>query len=140
MSKDYVKASLQLIEKSSKAFIGSIDDDGYPNIKVMNSPREHAGMKQFYFSTNTSSLRVSQFLKNPRASLYFYDGRFFRGLMLKGIVAILQDENTRQRIWREGDTLYYKFGVTDPDYCVLRFTSECGRFYENFHSTNFTIE
>lgn len=140
MSRDVLKIATRLVEKSSKAIIGSIDDEGYPNIKAMLSPREHKGIKEFYFSTNTSSLRVSQFLKNPKASVYFYDGRFFRGLMLKGKMEVLHDKEVKERIWREGDTLYYKQGVTDPDYCVLRFVSESGRLYENFTSTNFVVE
>ncbi len=37
-----------------------------------------------------------------------------------------------------GDTMYYKKGVTDPDYCVLKFTAIKGRYYcdlkiESFH-------
>lgn len=40
---------------------------------------------------------------------------------------------------REGDTMYYREGVTDPDYCVLRFTAEKGRYYSNFNSEDFNI-
>jgi hypothetical protein len=29
--------------------------------------------------------------------------------------------------------------VTDPDYCVLKFTAENGRYYSNFKSENFAI-
>ena len=35
-------------------------------------------------------------------------------------------------LWQEGDTMYYKEGVTDPDYCVLKFTAVKGRYYSNF--------
>ncbi|MDO5602670.1 MAG: pyridoxamine 5'-phosphate oxidase, partial [Oscillospiraceae bacterium] len=41
---------------------------------------------------------------------------------------------------KEDDNMYYPKGVTDPDYCVLRFTAEQGRFYSNFSSENFDIE
>jgi len=140
MSKDVLKTAFGLVEKSSKAIIGSVDDEGYPNIKAMLSPRERKGVKEFYFSTNTSSLRVTQFLKNPKASVYFFDGRFFRGVMFRGKMEVLHDKEIKELIWREGDTMYYKLGVTDPDYCVLRFTSESGRLYESFSSRNFTVE
>ena len=43
-------------------------------------------------------------------------------------------------IWQEGDTMYYPEGVTDPDYCVLRFTAERGRYYSNFKTEDFEIE
>ena len=28
---------------------------------------------------------------------------------------------------------------TDPDYCVLRFTADAGRFYQNFGSEDFAV-
>jgi len=139
MARDYTIAALGLVEKSAKSFIGSVDDEGYPNVKVMLSPREHKGIKEFYFSTNTSSLRTRQYLKNPKACVYFFDGRFFRAVMFKGKMEVLFDQEVKERIWRDGDNLYYKLGVTDPDYCVLHFISESGRFYENFSSTDFKV-
>ena len=139
MTRDTVKTALRIIEKSSKAIIGSVDDEGYPNIKAMLSPRERKGVKEFFFSTNTSSRRVPQFLKNPKASVYFYDARFFRGVMLRGKMEVFHENKIKELIWRDGDTRYYKLGVTDPDYCVLRFTSENGRLYENFKSTDFVV-
>ena len=32
-------------------------------------------------------------------------------------------------IWRKGDTQYYPGGVTDPNYCVLKFTAIDGRLF-----------
>jgi general stress protein 26 len=140
MVRDYIKSATTLVEKSTKSFIGSVDADGYPNIKVMLRPREHIGIKEFYFTTNTHSMRVIQYQKNPRACIYFFDGRFFRTVMLKGKMEVLQDRAAKDRIWREGDEQYYTLGKTDPDYCVLHFTSETGRFYENYGSADFKIE
>ena len=140
MSKDYPRLAASLIKRSSKVLIGSVDEDGFPNIKVMLAPRETNGIKEFYLTTNTSSLRVSQFLKNPKAGLYVYDGRFFKGLMLKGKMEVITDQKVKDRIWRDGDEMYYPLGVTDPDYCVLKFVSQNGRYYENFSSANFMVE
>lgn len=42
-------------------------------------------------------------------------------------------------IWRKGDTLFYKKGVTDPDYFVLRFTAESGRYYCDLKTVSFEI-
>jgi general stress protein 26 len=127
------------VEKSTRSFIGSVDDGGYPNMKVMLSPREHIGVKEFYFTTNTHSMRVKQYQKNPKACIYFFDARFFRAVMFKGKMEVIQDQATKDRIWRDGDDRYYSLGVTDPDYCVLHFTSESGRFYENFGTEDFTV-
>jgi general stress protein 26 len=51
----------------------------------------------------------------------------------------LTDAESKEMIWRDGDDVYYPGGVTDPDYCVLRFTAELGRYYANFKSEDFTI-
>ena len=60
--------------------------------------------------------------------------------MLKGTMEVLEDHASKEMIWREGDTIYYPLGVTDPDYCVLKFTAYSGRYYSNFKSENFLIE
>lgn len=128
-----------LIDKQTVSFISSVDEDGFPNTKAMLAPRKREGIRTIYFSTNTSSMRVGQFRKNPKACLYFCDRRFFRGVMLIGTMEVLEDPKHKEMIWEEGDTMYYPLGVTDPDYCVLRFTAVKGRFYSNFKSEDFEV-
>lgn len=129
------------VEKQKTAFVASVDEDGFPNIKAMFTPRKVEG-DSFYFTTNTSSLRAAQFMKNPKASIYFYNrGRFrYEGVMLTGTMEVLQDAQIKEEIWRTGDTMYYKEGVTDPDYCVLKFTAEKGRHYCSFRTEDFTMD
>lgn len=128
-----------LIDKQGVAFISSVDEEGFPNTKAMLPPRIREGIKVFYFSTNTSSMRVQQYKSNPKACLYFCDKRFFRGVMLKGTVEVLEDKESKEMIWQEGDTMYYSKGVADPDYCVLRITIHSGRFYSQFKSEDFNV-
>lgn len=129
-----------LIDKAKVSFIGSVDEEGFPTQKAMLPPRKREGLTHIYFTTNTSSMRVSQYRKNPKACVYFYDQRFFRGVMLKGRMEVLEDSASKEMIWREGDTMYYPLGVTDPDYCVLKFTADNGRYYSNFKSENFDVK
>lgn len=60
--------------------------------------------------------------------------------MLKGTMEVMTDSWHKELIWKEGDTLYYKEGVSDPDYCVLKFTASNGRWYSGFKSENFNVE
>ena len=138
--RDKIKTVGNLIDKASVAFIASIDEDGFPNMKAMLVPRIRQDIKTFYFTTNTSSMRVRQYLKNDKASIYFYDKRFFRGVMLVGNMDVFTDKDSKELIWREGDEMYYPKGVTDEDYAVLRFTAFKGRYYRNFSSEDFNIE
>jgi general stress protein 26 len=59
--------------------------------------------------------------------------------MLKGTMEVLQDSRSKKMIWKDGDEMYYSKGVTDPDYCVLKFTAQSARFYSNFKSDNFEL-
>ena len=138
--RDAEKTIGNIIEKQTTAFISSVDADGFPNMKAMLAPRKREGIRTFYFTTNTSSGRVGQYRNNPKACIYFCDRRFFRGVMLKGTMEVLEDSESKEMIWQPGDTMYYPLGVTDPDYCVLKFTAQSGRYYSNFKSEDFVIE
>lgn len=131
----------EFIQKQKTAFLASVDEDGFPNVKAMFSPRKIEG-NCFYFSTNTSSMRAQQFMKNPKASIYFYQrGRFrYEGIMLIGTIEVMQDDTTKREIWQTGDRMYYRQGVTDPDYCVLKFTAEKGRHYCDLKTESFRME
>lgn len=139
MMRDPVQTIGKLIDKANMAIISYVDDQGFPISKAMLPPREREEIKVFWFTTNTSSNKVKFFKENPKASIYFVDKRFFRGVSLVGTVEVLETTEAKERIWREGDTMYYPEGVTDPDYCVLRFTAEKGRYYSNFNSEDFKI-
>ena len=138
--KDFEKTIGNMADKLKTVFVGSIDKEGFPNIKAMLQPRKREGIKTFFFTTNTSSMRVRQFIDNNKSCIYFCDNRFFRGAMLRGRMEILTDAINKKMIWREGDTEYYPEGVTDSDYCVLKFTAISGRFYSNFRSEDFEIK
>ncbi|MBO4927501.1 MAG: pyridoxamine 5'-phosphate oxidase family protein [Clostridiales bacterium] len=62
----------KFIRKQKVAFICSVDEAGFPNVKAMLKPRRMVGLQLFYFSTNTSSMRVKQYRDNPNACVYFY--------------------------------------------------------------------
>lgn len=129
------------ISKQKVAFICSVDGEGFPNVKAMLRPRKIDGVKSFYFSTNTSSMRVKQYLANPKASIYFYHKGLIKyvGVMLVGTMEILTDQESKNMIWKKGDKLFYKKGVTDPDYCVLKFTATKGRYYCDLKTESFDI-
>lgn len=116
--------------------ISSVDENGFPNTKAMLAPRKIEG-NDLYFSTNTSSMRVSQYNANEKACVYFYRrGRFsYTGVMLVGTMRVLTDQSVKDEIWRLGDTMFYKKGKTDPDYCVLMFTAQKCRFYKDLKTT-----
>lgn len=137
--KDIEKTIGNMLDKQSICYVSSIDCDGFPNTKAMLKPRKRNGIKEIYFSTNTSSLKVQNYKNNNKACVYLCDKRFYRGIMIKGYVEVLEDQESKDMIWQFGDTMYYKKGKTDPDYCVLKFTSISARYYSNFKSIDIEI-
>ena len=130
----------ELIDGAAVTVISSVDGEGFPNTKAMLPPRQRKGLKEFWLTTNTSSMRVEQYRKNSKACLYFFDAKKFWGIMLVGKMEILEDAETKKMIWRVGDRIYYHGGVTDPDYCVLHFVAEKGRYYRSFGSGDFEVD
>ena len=121
---------IAFISKQKTAFLASVDDAGFPIVRAMLAPRKIEG-NTLYFTTNTSSDKVKQFSENNKASVYFYKRGMvkYQGVCVTGIIEICTDQATKQLIWRPGDKMFYKQGVADPDYCVLKFKCLKAEYY-----------
>lgn len=129
---------LALREKRNIAYVGSVNEEGFPQIKAMMVP-EHKSTQVQYFSTNTSSKRVKQFMKNPNASVYYCDDVAFKGALFTGTISVCTDHDTKASIWREGDEKYYPQGIDDDDYCVLKFTATTVNYYHGLQNHTFPV-
>lgn len=85
---------------------------------------ENRRQRNLFF--NASSNKFKQYLENNKACIYFYKrGRFkYQGVSITGEMQVCTDQATKDEIWRFGDVLFYKQGVTDTDYRVLKFTGK----------------
>jgi len=140
MMKNPVETIGNLIDKQSVSFISSVDENGYPNTKAMLPPCKREGIKIFYWHTNSPSMRIKQYRENSKACIYFYDKRFFRGVMLKGTMEVIEDKKIKKEIWKDEFSMYYKGGMYEGDFIIIRFTAKTGRYYSNFSSEDFKIE
>ncbi len=123
----------KFISEQKTAFIASVNAQGFPVVRAMLAPRKIDG-NDIYFSTNTSSNKVKQYLENNKGCVYFYKrGKFkYQGVSIMGETEVCTDQATKEMIWRFGDKLFYKQGVTDPDYCVLKFKCISAEYYCDF--------
>ncbi len=123
----------KFISEQKTAFIASVNAQGFPVVSAMLAPRKIDG-NDIYFSTNTSSNKVKQYLENNKGCVYFYKrGKFkYQGVSIMGETEVCTDQATKEMIWRFGDKLFYKQGVTDPDYCVLKFKCISAEYYCDF--------
>jgi general stress protein 26 len=124
--------------KKKMAFVGS-ESDGNPYIKAMIVSRRE-GNNIFYFDSNNGSTRVAQWKENPNACIYFYGKLIYRGVMLSGTMEIINDMELKKKHWKWPMKFIYKNGgVTDPDYCILKFTAANGRYYSMYKSEDFSL-
>ncbi|TCL61199.1 general stress protein 26 [Kineothrix alysoides] len=141
MEKEIKSEICKLRNNACVAYIGSVNDDGFPQIKGM-LVLEHSSIKTHYFSTNTSSKRAKQFLNNPKASVYYCDDTMneYKGALFTGTMEVCTDHDTKAFLWRDGFEIYYPKGIDDEDYCVFKFTAEAVNYYHGLNNTTLSIE
>lgn len=117
-----IAQALAMLESSRFLLVGTIAEDGFPNIKAMNY-RKHEGLKTIWLRTRPLTRHVQQMKRDNRVCIYCLDGAGGRGLMLVGTVEILQDVASKQVLWDKDKDKYFPRGIEDPEYTVLRFTA-----------------
>lgn len=138
--KEIIREVKKLREEAEFAYVASVDGEGYPQIKAMFAVHEKGDIREHYFSTNTSSMRVSQFKAQPKASVYLCDTKNFKGALFTGTMEILTDHDIKAALWQEGNEIYYPKGIDDEDYCVLKFTAEKVNYYHGLQNVTLSIE
>jgi general stress protein 26 len=130
---------VELVKQAKTVYVSSVDENGYPNIKAMMTCR-YDGLKTHYFSSNTSTKRVEQFKKNPKACIYYCNEDNFQGLMLMGSMEVCRDRHYREMLWQDGCEIYYPKGIDDEDYSVLKFTAVTGNYYHGLQNETFDVD
>ena len=132
----------RLYKKVNTFMLSCVGSDGYPLTKAVVPGKYRETLDELYFCTNTSSKFVAEISKNPKSSVYFYNRKivWFQGCLLKGDMEIVTDIGVKEKYWQNiFKNAYPEKSFTDPDFCVLRFTSIAGRFYANFTLADFEI-
>lgn len=128
---------ISIIKNSKAAYLATVNSEGKPEIRaLLNLPNSKKYKKLdgialqqegetlvMYFTTNTSSKKVSRIRNNPNVALYFCEPDVFRGICVSGTMEEVTDTSLKESLWQRGWTIYYPQGKTDPDYTILKFTS-----------------
>jgi general stress protein 26 len=98
-----------------------IDLEGYPTTSVI-TPSKADGIKTVYFCTQHTGDKPGRLAKCKRASVCFGSGEY--GISLVGEIEILTGAAAKKDAWYEALEGHFPKGCTDPDYCVLKFTTK----------------
>ena len=131
-----------MYKKVGTFIITCVGADGYPLTKAVVSGKYRNSIKEIFFCTNTSSKFAQEISNNPKSSVYFFSKIFFswKGCMLKGNMEIVSDMEIKKKYWQNlFKDAYPEKSYTDPDFCVLKFSTISGRFYSNFTIEDFVV-
>lgn len=141
--------AITLMSEAKAAVLTTIDEQGWPSTRAMLNLRNmetypdlapvfdsHQNDLLVYFTTNTSSGKVSQIKNNEKASVYYCDPLTWRGLMLGGVISVVSDPAIKEKIWQKDWTMYYPGGVFDPDYSILCLVPRVAKYYEYLDSVS----
>ena len=144
---DGLERALNLMAEVPVAILTTLDSDGWPSTRAMLNLRNvtrypdlvqafasHQHDCMIYFTTNTSSEKVSQIAQNGKASVYYCSPSEWRGLMLGGVISVVSDMVLKERFWQKDWTMYYPGGLQDPDYSILCLTPHIAKYYEYLDS------
>jgi len=144
------KLGRDLIGISEVAYVTTLDHEGFPQSRAMFNLRNHKLFPDLadcfsdglglYFTTNTSSSKVSHLQDNNQASVYFCQPGDWRGFNLSGIMTASDDPELKKSLWQESWTMYYPGGYNDPDYSVLIFKPRNAAYYHQLDYLKWTVE
>jgi general stress protein 26 len=131
----------KLYKKVNTFILACIGTDGFPLAKAVVPGKYRDTINEIYFCTNTSSKFVSEINNNQKTSVYFYSRKLiWKGCMLKGKMEIVSDKTVKEKYWQKKfKNAYKEKSYTDPDFCVLRFVPQAGRFYSSYKPEDFEI-
>ncbi len=146
------KINIELMENSKAVYLTTIDNKGFPCIRALLNLRnkeqypslvelfgKHDDDFLIYFTTNTSSNKITQIRANPKVSAYYCIPDNFHGMMVSGNIEIVLDLEIKKMLWQDGWESYYPEGPDDPDNTVLRLRPNFARGWYNSAKFEFKL-
>ena len=137
MNSNIVEKANQIIKTCKTAYIGLIDENGFPFVSTI-APVNTKNIFKAYFATGTRSNKYKCLQKNNQAGICYHEGG--NNISLIGGIEILIDQETKNRFWLDSFAEFFPLGADDPSYCVLEFTAKRAILWIENESAAFTID
>lgn len=128
-TKELEDKACELIKKCDVATLTSINEKGYPRTCVMSIAKAE-GFSDIYFVTSKRSEingKATHFEKSSKASVcYFLGGD---SVTLIGDVKFIEDRATMENVWNETDRRFFKKGIDDPKFRLMKFHTTEATFW-----------
>lgn len=111
----------RLLEQCQVLTLASVNEQGYPRICTMLKAMA-PDFRTIYFVTSKRSAKdgkAAHFERNPKASVCYQLGT--DSVTLLGVVEFVTDRTLQEQVWKETDRRFFRRGVEDPKFRLLRF-------------------
>ena len=124
MNTKLLEEANRMIRTCESAAFGVIDENGYPSVSAISlcSPES---VSELYFTTTLDSNKAKRLEKSNKASICCFDND--NNITLVGEVEMITDQETKSKHWQDWvarEIHVYPGGETDPNYCMVKFTTK----------------
>jgi len=126
--------------KAKTVYLATNGSHGHPNLRAM-VPIMVEGVKAIWFATSAKSNKVLELQNDNHAVVYFDAPRMAGECRLWGFVEILDDMESRKKVWNDMIANHFPDGIESPDLRALRFDVTSGIYVnKNWEIFPFEIE
>ncbi|AOT68856.1 pyridoxamine 5'-phosphate oxidase family protein [Geosporobacter ferrireducens] len=121
MKNNIRKKAMDIVSNAETTVLSSIDEGGWPRAVTMSNIKAE-GLETIWFATGTTSAKVKHYKENNKASVCYSAGN--NGITLIGDMEIVDDMDVKKALWTDWFIAHFPGGVTDPEYCILKFVTK----------------
>jgi general stress protein 26 len=136
MNANIFEKTNQIIRNCDAVYLGVTDEEGYPSVSTV-SVLDPQDMFEMYFGTNMEGSKIRRLQKNSKASVCIHSGA--DNVTLVGDAVVLCDHAIKSKYWKNGFENHFPGGVTDPSYCIIKFTTRRVSLWVDNESKAFTV-
>jgi len=96
------------------------------------------GIKTVWFASGTDSYKTKNFKRDSKSSVCYHTDS--DNITLIGDVEIVDDMEIKKQLWVDWFIKHFPLGVTDPNYCILKFEANYIQIYIEDNFEEFNIE
>ena len=135
---DVIAKSAKLLAGAKTVYLATNGSHGHQNLRAL-APITVDGVRTIWFATFAESNKVHELLHDNHAAVYFDAPRMAGELRLWGFVEILDDMESRKKIWNDDTAKHCPDGIDSPNLRALRFDVTSG-IYTNKKMETFSFE
>jgi len=139
---EFFQKAKDLIECCTTMYLGTINKNlnsgesrAMANIRCLKKyPQNRILFKEDdlsnYIITSKTTDKTKELIEQEMVSIYYYCEEYRRTLTLFGTVELVEDSETKAKLWSDEWKMYFSNGQEDNNYVVFKFTPKVAKYYD----------